>query len=143
MTKKKTIFSVTMALGVAILGFLLCSGAHVMRVIVQSTDVAIAAGLVRSVGGSITHELEIINAVGAEVSPRQLDDLRKLEGVRIYENQRVAVTKVTALRIMNVLLNGKRYINACMGGAEAHPSGTCEQVYSDHARSLLSTVRSP
>ena len=41
------------------------SAAEPNRVIVQSADVASAASAVRQVGGEVTHELAIIDAVGA------------------------------------------------------------------------------
>ncbi len=58
-----------------------------LSVIVQSTDLAGAARAVRSVGGTITHELGIIDAVGARLTAAQVETLRRLPAVRrIYPN---------------------------------------------------------
>ena len=63
-----------------------------VEVIVQGSDMATAAELVRSVGGTVTHELGIINAVGAQLTPTQLAALQRRHGIaRIYENRRVEV----------------------------------------------------
>ena len=60
------------------------------EVIVQAQDAASAAALVQSVGGTVTHELDIIDAVGAQLSPAQLDMLRgQGQGLRIYPNGQV------------------------------------------------------
>ena len=45
--------------------------------IVQATDMESAADAVRAVGGEVTHELGIINAVAATVSEGQLGLLRE------------------------------------------------------------------
>ena len=53
-------------------------------------------GLVESVGGVVTHELGIIRAVGATVTPSQLELLRKVKDVRIRENRTVSLSDETA-----------------------------------------------
>jgi serine protease AprX len=56
-------------------------------VIVQGRDMALAAKAVRSVGGRVTHELGIIRAVGAELTPAQLERLKRLNPeLRVYAN---------------------------------------------------------
>ena len=60
------------------------------KAIVQPADGAPAADSVRSVGGSVTSELGIIDAVSAEVTPGKVAKLRGLEGVKVYENTQVA-----------------------------------------------------
>ncbi|MGA7992943.1 MAG: hypothetical protein WCC53_16025, partial [Thermoanaerobaculia bacterium] len=52
--------------------------------IVQSTSATEAEALVKSVGGTVTHELGIINAVGAQLTPSQLAAVKSSPGVRIY-----------------------------------------------------------
>lgn len=60
--------------------------------IVQATDLASAARAVRSVGGTITHELEIINAVGARLTAAQVETLEGSRGIlRICPNRAVKV----------------------------------------------------
>ena len=64
--------------------------------IVQGSDVETVAALVESVGGVVTHELGIIRAVGATVTPSQLELLRKVKDVRIRENRTVSLSDETA-----------------------------------------------
>lgn len=60
--------------------------------IVQATDTATAARLVRDTGGAISHELKIINAVAAELTPSQLSILREADGIStIYGNSTLTV----------------------------------------------------
>ena len=47
-----------------------------VAVLVQGSDLAAVAEAVRAVGGEVTHELGIINAVGARLTPTQI---RRLE----------------------------------------------------------------
>ena len=61
--------------------------ANSLSLIVQATDLAGAARAVRSVGGTVTHELGIINAVGARLTAAQVEALRRSPAVRrIYPN---------------------------------------------------------
>jgi len=69
--------------------------------IVQGADAGSAAALVRAAGGTVTHELAIIDAVGAELTPRQTERLRALDArVRVYTDGvvRVAQAATTATR---------------------------------------------
>ena len=50
-------------------------------VIVQAADPATATRLVATVGGTVTHELDIIRAVGARLTATQRDRLAGLQGV--------------------------------------------------------------
>ncbi|MEE8526109.1 MAG: hypothetical protein V3T72_19395, partial [Thermoanaerobaculia bacterium] len=60
------------------------------RVIVQGDDTASIAELVRAVGGKVTHELGIIDAVAAELDAGQLRHLARADGVRrIYQDRAV------------------------------------------------------
>ena len=52
------------------------------RVIVQARDLETAAGLVRAVGGEITHELGVIGAVGARLDAGQQRAIRARGGIR-------------------------------------------------------------
>ncbi len=53
----------------------------------RMTSAAVAAA-VEKVGGEVTHELGIINAVVADLSPSQIDELRRLPVVsRLYPNR--------------------------------------------------------
>ena len=61
-------------------------------VIVQAADLDTAAALVHGVGGTITHELGIIRAVGALVTSGQRSQLEASKRVRIYENRTVSVS---------------------------------------------------
>src|SRR5919197_5341590 len=63
-----------------------------VNVIVQASDLAHATRAVRSVGGIITHELEIIDAVGARLSAEQAEALGRSQEIRrIYPNYGVEV----------------------------------------------------
>ena len=57
-------------------------------VIVQGRDMEAAAAAVGQVGGTVTHELDVIDAVAAEVTPQQIGRLRTLAG-RVYDNRPV------------------------------------------------------
>jgi serine protease AprX len=67
-----------------------------VAMIVQGQDMAAAAVAVRTVGGTITHKLGIINAVGAHLTPAQLEAIRQFDGVRLYGNHLVHVAGVPA-----------------------------------------------
>ena len=54
--------------------------------IIQGADLAAARAAVEAVGGAITHELGIIDAVGARLTPAQVETLRSTPGVRLYGN---------------------------------------------------------
>ena len=64
--------------------------------IIQGKDLITVTNAVRSVGGEITHELGIIRAVGAELTPSQADRLRKIEGLRLHENHSVETATTTS-----------------------------------------------
>ncbi len=60
--------------------------------IVQGSDVERVVRLVESVGGKVTHELGIIDAVGATLTPSQAGALETLSGIRrVYGNHFAAV----------------------------------------------------
>src|SRR5512147_1803410 len=60
--------------------------------IVEGRDLASAAGAVRDVGGRIVHELGIIDAVAAELTPAQIAQLRGRKDIsRIHQNRSIKV----------------------------------------------------
>ena len=63
--------------------------------IVQAASLDHALRVATDVGGEITHELGIINAVGANLTPSQVEILRQTEGIKVLENNRVKVSSVT------------------------------------------------
>lgn len=64
--------------------------------IVQAADIATAAALVHAVGGEVTHELEIINAVSARLTAAQLARLERAPAVKqIYADTPVQVASLS------------------------------------------------
>ena len=57
--------------------------------LVQNADVLTAKKSVLEAGGQVTHELSIINAVGARLTLTQLAALRDVPGTRVYEDRAV------------------------------------------------------
>lgn len=56
-------------------------------VIVQGRDLTTVKNLVQQVGGEVTHDLGIINAVGARLTPTQQAQLAQAAGIsRLYTN---------------------------------------------------------
>ena len=80
------------ALAFVILTFWSVSEEPTSRVIVQGHDAAIVAELVRSVGGTVTHELGIIRAVGARLTTEQRVSLARQSGLRLFVDASVATT---------------------------------------------------
>ncbi len=66
-----------------------------VRVIVQGSSFGAAARAVRGVGGVITHELSVIDAVAVELTPRQQAKLRR-QGLRLYDDSPVEAATLTA-----------------------------------------------
>ena len=61
-------------------------------VIVQGHDLAAVSAAVRSVGGAITHELGIIDAVAGELTEAQIERVEQMAGVRrVVANHAVEV----------------------------------------------------
>ena len=68
---------------------------EVRSMIVQGRDLATVKSAVAAVGGEISHELSIIDAVGARLTTAQLNTLRDLDGIRrVYENRGIGITEV-------------------------------------------------
>ncbi len=60
--------------------------------IVQGTDLATVLEAVRKVGGEVTHELAVIRAVGARLTPSQRAQLEALDGItRVWEDRPVSI----------------------------------------------------
>ncbi len=75
----------------------LASAARATSYIVQGRDLAGASDAVRSVGGEITHELGIIGAVGARLTPAQQARLSESTSVRrIFGDRTVRTASITA-----------------------------------------------
>ena len=84
---------VTTALAIAALAALFGGQDQTTRVLLQGPDVETVAAAVRAVGGEITHELGIINTVGARVTPTQLRRLEASdESLRIQADRTVGVS---------------------------------------------------
>jgi subtilisin family serine protease len=66
--------------------------------IVQAGSMAEARVAVRRVRGRITHELDIIDAVGATLSPAQAETLRAA-GITLFEDAEVRTTTTEAFRV--------------------------------------------
>ena len=65
--------------------------------LVKAATVELARGFVTDVGGEVTHELGIINAVGAQLTAEQFETLQGADGVlRIYEDRGVNTTSILA-----------------------------------------------
>ena len=59
--------------------------------IVQGESAASVSALIADVGGDVTHELSIINAVGAQLTSTQVLALDSLAGVKVLSNTQVEV----------------------------------------------------
>ncbi|MCP3959091.1 MAG: S8 family peptidase, partial [bacterium] len=95
-------------------------------VIVQGSDLASAAEAVRSVGGEISHELGIIDAVRAELSAEQLSRLSKAAGVkRIYGDRTVHAAGVVTAATRD------DFVAASYGGNDGTANWTGDWVDSD------------
>ncbi len=61
--------------------------------IIQAESVEAAADAVESVGGEVTYEISTIQAVGASLTPAQVELLRRLSDVRrVYEDTFVKIS---------------------------------------------------
>ena len=58
--------------------------------IVQGESLEAAVTAVSQVNGTITHELSVINAVGAQLTASQSNALDQTQGIRIYENTQLS-----------------------------------------------------
>ncbi|MBT8461488.1 MAG: hypothetical protein KJO44_03120, partial [Gemmatimonadetes bacterium] len=60
-----------------------------------------AAERVAEVGGRVTHELGIINAVGAQLSTSEREALAGVNGIRIFDDRQVGVESVTSFTVLD------------------------------------------
>jgi hypothetical protein len=74
--------------GSAMLPSGVAAGPESLGVIVQATDVTTAEVLVRSVGGTVTYKLGIIDAVGARMTAAQVQTV-VAQGARVYGNRSI------------------------------------------------------
>ncbi len=81
--------------------------------IVQAGSLAEAKAAVRAAGGSITHELGIINAVAATLSPAQARTLRANTGLELQQDN--------AAKVMGFV--GQPYVTSHTGADRLHASG--------------------
>ncbi|MFT5140483.1 MAG: hypothetical protein ACI9CB_002147 [Rhodothermales bacterium] len=63
--------------------------------IVQAASLDQALVATTDIGGEITHKLRIINAVGANLTPSQVEILRQMEGIKVLDNGRVEVSSTS------------------------------------------------
>lgn len=91
-------------LSIALLVFLVVACQHDPRTravpastsyIVQAQSLEQAKAITTQVGADITHELGIINAVGANLNTSQVEALRRQEGVKVMVNGKVSVSDVS------------------------------------------------
>ena len=92
-SQKGLIWTVTLAtaLGLVIAVSTLWPDAATTSVIVQGQDLESAAQAVHEVGGEITYELGIIQAVAARIPAAQRDLLEGRAGLRVYDDRSVEV----------------------------------------------------
>ncbi|MDH4167897.1 MAG: S8 family serine peptidase, partial [Gammaproteobacteria bacterium] len=99
--------TVTLGLSLLVAGVILASRpaqagerteAQAQRFVVQAGQTIRAADAVQRVGGTVITELDVINAVGAELSAAQADALRHTGQVRLYADVALTVngTKTTS-----------------------------------------------
>ena len=70
--------------------------------IVQADSILIAKNAVMAVDGEITHELGIINAVGALLSAEQVGELSRNSRLRIQRDRSAGVAAATLLSSTNL-----------------------------------------
>ncbi len=56
-------------------------------VIVQGEDLEAAADAVRAVGGNLTHELRVINAVAARMDKNDVARIESIDGVKVFVDE--------------------------------------------------------
>lgn len=94
------------------------------RYIVQADDLAQAVAAVAAVGGEITHELSIINSVGASLTGQQVTQLEVMAAVRnVYPDRAVAVEGFNDLYSATVPVAADGWLKQQVPG-EVNASGT-------------------
>ena len=65
------------------------------RVLLQGKDVGAIVALVENAGGTVSHKLDVLQAVGASLSPSQLGEISRSAHIhRILDDTRVALNSV-------------------------------------------------
>ncbi|MGB5492074.1 MAG: hypothetical protein WBM76_14710, partial [Woeseiaceae bacterium] len=103
--------------------------------IVQADHYAVAKSAVVGVGGSITHELRIINAGGASLSVTQAGELSKDSRLKIQKDRSAGVANATLLSSFdasndNDAKAGKgptTYMSYLVGASDLHRKGIIGQ----------------
>lgn len=118
----------TLTIGAALLGTLLwLRDTSTLSIIVQSKDGRASRRLVESVGGHVTHELTIIQAVSARVSRRGFAELRRQQGAyRVYLDGTVDVAakpKTTPTQTPTADQVQDTYYPALIGADRLHDLG--------------------
>ena len=95
--KTRTSLSLASAVAAVVIGLVLwlapAPDSEPVSVIVQAADLETARDAVLEAGGEVTHELRVIHGVGAIVTSNQRNRLRARPGVRVFDDQEVAVAK--------------------------------------------------
>ena len=79
--------------------------------IIQAADLAAARSAVNGIGARITHELEIIQAVGAELTPAQLYTLRSRSELKLYPSNPVFPVDMVSVETVRDEFNTVSYSN--------------------------------
>lgn len=99
-TAKRLAKSWLVALVLAIAPTAGAQGQSQVRVIVQGANAEAAAAAVEKAGGTVTHRLGIIKAVGAEMTPSQIRSLRQSDGVtRVYADNEAKTSASSTLTV--------------------------------------------
>jgi hypothetical protein len=113
---RKLLFSAfwALVLGVLILGPMLAVLPKVSyglgeSYIVQAASAASAGKMVYQVGGMVTHDLKIIQAVAARLNPAQVERLQKITGVKIFRDH--VLTTSGATETVSDTFSARRYDN--------------------------------
>jgi len=80
------------SLGLSLSVLALAGPAPAQRYVVQARDAGQAGSAVLRAGGAVVADLGVINAVGAELSAAQADELRGKSGLRLYADVAVKVS---------------------------------------------------
>ena len=79
--------------------------AYVESVLVRAKSADEAADHVRRVGGSVTHHLSIIHAVGADLTRKQQQELKKIPGVKLSANRSLRTKSGSGLVIRRLAVS--------------------------------------
>lgn len=78
---EKVIIGIAVTLGLALSVLLLSPGPRDIRpVIVQGESIGAVTRAIAAVGGEVTHDLHIVNAVGARLDQQQAETITRMRG---------------------------------------------------------------